>query len=758
MANVKTLTRSFAGGVITPEMFGRLDLTKFQTGLAEAENFLIYPHGPAANRSGTEYVLETKDSTLKSVLIPFVFSTTQSMVLEFGNAYVRFHTNGGTLTEATLNIVGVTNANPAVVQVNAHGFTTGQTIQLQNVGNMPLLSGRWVKVIVTDANHFQITDLGGVAIDTTSYPAFTAGGTVARVYEVVTPYSEADVFDLHYTQSADVLTITHPSYQQAELRRLAATNWTLTGLSFSPTYAAPVGLVGTPSGAGVVSFTYVVTALGDGVEESVQSADLTFLGQALTVAGATNLIQWANNGSVRYNVYRKTNGLYGYIGQSADGTPGFTDNNITPDVSKTPPLLNDPYTSANNFPGEVSYFQGRRWFAATNNKPQNVNATRSGTESNMTFSIPSRDSDQLAFKIASRQANTIRHLVPLSDLLILTSGGEWHLSLPSNGVITPSTIDPRQDGSIGASNVRPVTTSTSVIYAQDRGGRVREMQFSWQQQNYKTDDISIMAPHYFDAYTIKQMAFSRAPQPIAWIVRSDGTMLGLTTVAEHQVSAWHSHTTDGTFESCCVVPEGSEDVLYVIVNRTINGRTVRAVERLRSRLFTNLAHAFFVDCGLTYDSTPATTITGAWHLEGKTVNILADGAVVTPQVVANGSITLPQAASVVSFGLPITAKLKTLPVVLEAQAMGQGMNKNVNASYLRVNESSSIFAGPTYNKLTEVRQRTTEDYGTPPNVITGEKRLTFKPSWNADGSVCVQQTNPLPITVLSMALEVATGG
>ena len=105
--SIKTLTRSFAGGEITPELFGRIDLGKFQTGLSVCRNFIPLPHGPVARRPGTKYVNEVKTSANYTRLIPFAFSADQTMVLEFGNQYLRFHTLGGTLVSAaSLNIAG----------------------------------------------------------------------------------------------------------------------------------------------------------------------------------------------------------------------------------------------------------------------------------------------------------------------------------------------------------------------------------------------------------------------------------------------------------------------------------------------------------------------------------------------------------------------------------------------------------------------------------------------------------------------------
>lgn len=756
MSKIKTLLRSFAAGVVAPEMFGRLDLVQNQTGLSEAVNMITLPHGPFANRTGTDYVLEVKNSTLLTVVIPFIYSTSQSMVVELGNLYARFHTTSGTVLEAAQNITAITQANPGVVTIAGHGYTSGQWVWLTGIGGMTLLNGRYVKVVVVNANTFSLTDLGGAAINTTAYAAFTSGGSASRVYEIATPYLTANLLDLHYAQSADVLTIVHPSYQQAELRRLGATNWTLTNLAFAPTIGTPAAPTVVATGAGGTTYTYSTTAIATStLEESVASAT-TAITNELTTPGQFNTITPAVvAGAIRYNVYKLISGLYGYIGQT-DGA-GFKDNNITPDTTRSPSIPDTTMSSSNNWPGAVGYFQGRRWFGGTLTQLQNIFATKSGTESNMGYSLPAQATDRINIRIAARQAQTIRHFIPLGELLFLTSGGEWSL-LSGNAAITGSSIDPRLQGGIGSNNVQPIITNTSVLYAQDRGGRVREMQYTWQQAGYKTVDKSIFAPHLFDTYSIMSMAWTRGPLPIAWFVRSDGTLLGFTYIPEQQIGAWHTHTTDGTFESVCAVPEGNEDVLYATVKRTINGRTVRAVERLHSRAMATLSDAYYVDCGLTYTGTAATTISGLWHLIAKTVNILANGAVVEPQVVsATGTITLPSASTVVHIGLPIVAQAKTLPIAVETEALGQGAEKNVDKLFLRVNRSSGLKAGPSYAKLKEVKQRTTEPYGSPPDLMTGEVPLVITSAWNPDGQVCIQQDQPLPVTVLSMTIRVAIG-
>jgi hypothetical protein len=766
MSIVKTLSRSFASGIIGPELFGRLDLAKFQTGLAEALNFWVLPHGPVQNRPGFEYVLEVKDSSKATRAVPFSYSTEQTFVIEFGDQYVRFHTQGATLLETGLTITAISKANPGVLTYTGTDPSNGDWMHLAGIGGMTQLNGRYVKVanVNTGANTFELTDIhGGANINTSGYTTYTSGGTASRVYTVATPYLEADLFDLHFVQSADVLTIVHPNYAPRELRRLGATNWQLSTIAFAPTIAAPGApslSVGGPGGGSPVSHTYKMTSVAsETLEESLASAsasasvDMNVAGNYIAVSVPAFV-----TGAVRYNVYKLDNGLYGYIGQT-DGNV-FIDDNITPDLSQTPPEENTPFLSAGDFPGAAGYHEQRRCFGGTNNKPQNFWATRSATENNLSYSIPTRDDDAIAFRIASREANRIRHIVSLDRLLLLTSGGEWQVAPQNSDVLTPTTAAPKTIATEGASNVQPAVTSGSVIYVQESGSRMREMAYSWEANGYQVKDISIMAPDLFDEYEIVDLAYAKAPYKFVWCVRDDGQLLSMTYLPEHQVLAWCHHDTLGLFESVACVKEGKEYVLYAVVRRTINSRTVRYIERLHTRQISDPADSFFVDAGATYDGSATTTITGLWHLEGEEVAVLADAAEVTGVTVTNGAISLDYEASVVHIGLPITADLQTLPLSLEAQALGQGLTKNVNEVYLRLKDTSGIRIGQSFedDDMVEMTMRSDEPYGTPPALMTGVTQVTVLPEWGQDAQVCIRQTAPLPCTVLSMTLEVAIGG
>jgi hypothetical protein len=775
MPNVRTLQRSFAGGEMSPEMFGRIDDVKYQTGAATMKNFIATTQGPAENRAGFAFVREVKDSTKRTRLIPFTYSTTQTMVIELSPGFIRFHTQGGTLLS------------------------------------------------------------GGVP------------------YEIANPYAEADLFDIHYVQSADVMTLVHPNYAPRELKRLGATNWTLTTINFGSPIAAPTGVTATryiPASSSTNADTYetmsyVVTAItSDEIGESVSSS-VASVTNNIFVTGATNTIAWsAVTGASRYRVYKLLGGLYGYIG-STTGT-SIVDNNIAPDLSLTPPIYDNEFVSSGNYPGAVSYFEQRRCFAGTTNEPQKIWMTKSGTESNLSYGLPIRDDDRIEFRVAAREANTIRHIVPLTQLLLLTGSAEWRVSSLNSDEITPTTISVRPQSYIGASNVQPVIINNALVYCGARGGHVRELGYNWQASGFITNDLSIRSANLFDNYEISDMAFAKAPIQMVWFVSTSGMLLGLTYTPEQQVGAWHKHDTDGTFESCTVVAEGNEDRLYVVVKRTIGGVTKRYVERMASRHFESIEGAFFVDSGATYDgtNTSATTVTvsggttwgpadiltitastaiftypgtgdvndaivltdsagnkyrltirsttsttvatarvdvtlpaalrntatalysfarntisGLTWLEGKTVSILADGSVQPQKVVTSGAITIDRASTIIHIGLPYESDLQSLPLAMGIDnGMGQGRYKNVNKAWLRVYQSSGIFIGPNPQNLVEAKQRTTEPYGSPPALKTEEIQIMLTPTWLDSGQVYVRQSDPLPLTIVGMTLEVAIGG
>ena len=822
MPVTRTFKQAFSGGEISPEMFGRISDTKFQQGAAIMRNFVAKPQGPAQNRPGFAFVREVKNSAKSTRLLPFTFNTTQTMILEFGEEYFRFHTQGQTL-----------------FYNNGAAWNSGTNY---GVGDIALYNGvnYYAKTAHSNSQPPNATNW---------YPL----PTNPNIYEIPHSYAEADLFDVHYVQSADVLTLVHPLHPPKELRRLGATKWELKLIDFGSPIAAPTGVSvsaylppSTSTNADTkLDHNYVVTAVkANLIDESNQSSTATAQNN-IFVTGAKNTITWnAVTGASRYRVYKDQGGIFGFIGETTTTT--IVDDNIAPDFSRTPPIHENDFVGTGNYPGAVSYFEQRRVFAGTNNAPQSIWMTKSGTESNMSFGLPIRDDDRIEFRVAAREANTIRHIVPLTQLLLLTGSAEWRVTSVNSDAITPTSISVKPQSYVGANNSQPVIVNNSLVYGAARGGHVRELGYNWQANGFITGDLSLRAPHLFDNFTILDMSLAKAPIPVVWMVSSNGKLLGLTYVPEQQIGAWHQHDTDGLFESVACVSEGDDDVTYCVIKRIIDGDVVRYVERMGTRLFATQRDSFFVDAGSTYNGTNTDTnrtvtisggtnftkgetvtvtvnynlfnappsvadkndaivivdgttlysltilgtssqtvatakldkdlpvslrntgitsyevardkISGLDYLEGKTLNILADGAVHPQRVVSSGEISLERAASVVHLGLPYESDLNTLPLALQIEALGQGRVKNLNHVWLRVLESSGIFAGPSADKLVEAKQRTTEPYGTPPNLKTQDIKIMLTPQWQDNGQLFVRQTDPLPLTVVGLTLEAAIGG
>ena len=689
---LRKVQMSFTGGELSPAMYGRFDDGKYQQGLAKCRNFICLPQGPVTLRPGTAFVREVKYPDKPTRLIPFTFSSDQTLVIELGDKYARFHTNGQTVMN----------------------------------GNSP--------------------------------------------YEISTPWAAEDLFELHYVQSMDVMTFVHVNYPPRELRRYGATNWGLSSIGFGAPISAPSSVsasyyVLVPEGTTVTdeektryTLSYCVTAVrvtDTGEEESAASSTGSTSGN-LYLNNATVTVSWSSvSGASRYRVYKKYTGLYCYIGETEDTS--FVDDNYSPDASITPPRYDSPFGS--DYPGAVCYFEQRRCFAGTKNRPQMVWMTRSGTESDMGYTLPSKSDNRLKFAIAAQEASRIRHLVPLNHILALTNTTEYRISSGGTAAMSPDNIDSKVQAQIGASSVMPLVVNSSVVYAAARGGHLREIGYNWQASGYTTGDLSIRAPHFFDFAQIVDMALVKSPDPIVWCAMSDGSLLGFTYLPEQTIGGWHKHEfVNGAVESVTAVQEGDEDILYLIVRRTINGETTRYVERMKERHFSSLENAWHVDCAGEYKGDPVSSVSGLTWLEGQTVSILADGCVLPQRVVTNGKVTLTQESKHVIVGLPITADFQTLPlaVSMEDGSFGTGHMKNVNDVWARVIDSSGVFIGPDFDHLTEVKQRKAEPYGSPPSLMNREVSVMSHAMWNDSGQICIRQKDPLPLTICGIAYDLAS--
>lgn len=591
--------RSFSGGEISPSLYSRVDTVKYATGLRTCRNFFVLRHGGAANRPGTQFIGEVKNSNNSVRLVPFVFNADQTYVLEFGDLYIRIIRNGAYVLETATTITGISKAATAVVTSASHGYSNGDEVYISGVVGMTEVNGRNFVVGNVAANTYELFYLSGAPVDSLLFGTYTSGGTAEEVYTVASPYVEADLPDLRYVQSADVVTIVHKSYAPRELTRTGHASWTLSSISFVPDIGTPAGL--TNNGAVGSTYKWKVTAVAaETYEESLPSSQTT--SSTTPAVGTPVTLDWTDvTGAVEYNVYRDDtgNGIFGFVGTASAST--FIDIGVAPDYTDAPPVSRTVFASSGNYPGTVAYAQQRLMFGASTNDPEKVWGSRIGIFHNFTVSSPIQDDDSLIFTMAGRQVNEIKHLVDLGKLVILTTSGEWLVGGNAAGIITPTEINPKQQAYNGSSDLTPIVAGSNSLYVQARGSICRDLIFDYQVDGYRGNDLTIFSSHLFDNFELLDWTYQQIPHSIAWVVRDEGTLLGLTYIREQQIFAWHRHDFDGTVENVCAVPEGLEDSLYMVVNRTIDGRQVRYVERMYTRSIDDIVDSVFLDSALTYD-------------------------------------------------------------------------------------------------------------------------------------------------------------
>ena len=569
------IQRSFSGGEIAPSLWARSDQSKYATGLRTCRNFIVHKHGGVSNRPGTGFDAETKTSTKLSILVKFRFSNTQTYAMEFGDKYIRWHKNGGYLV---------------VTDTDAPAWSAATNYV---IGDLVTSGGIRYYCILGHINQVPPNVLYWYAL-------------TGSIYEIPTTYLESELADLRFTQSADVVSIVHPTHDPATLSRSGNVKWKLTDTVFGPSVSAPTGQAAVAGAAGAIVWRYKVSSIDSATgEESNATAAFSCTGATPTSA-APNVLTWvAASGATSYFVYKELipgNGTYGLIGVATGTT--FNDINITPTSGQGPQVNKTPFSSSGNKPSTVCYYQGRRVYGATNNEPEKITTSKSGLFNNMSISSPLRSDDSVSFSLSGESVNKVMALVGLRKLIILTDSVDWSAEGDASGILSPGNINPTQQSYNGAASLQPVVIGNEILYLQARGNVVRSLGYEFSSDGYKGDDVTLFSNHLFVGKTIVSWAYAQIPDSIVWVVMSDGSLLGLTYIKSQQVWGWHRHDTDGLVESVCVIPEGNRDVLYLIIKRMINGVVKRCVEYMHSRVVLNvITDSKFLDSSLTYDGT-----------------------------------------------------------------------------------------------------------------------------------------------------------
>lgn len=665
---LSTIQNAFSAGEISPSLFGRTDLAKYRLGSSTMRNFFANYRGGASSRAGLRYVGMCKQgapngggtSTNNPPRdIPFQYNINQGYVLEFGDQYMRVKYRGAYVVETATTISAATNANPLVITDTAHGYSNGDWVFISGMIGMTQLNGLTWIVTNKTTNTYQLTDLFGNTVNSTSFGTYISGGTAARIYTVVAPYAAVDLPFLKYTQSANTMSLTCVNqdtltdYAPYDLQRVANTNWVFTAVTFASSISAPTGVGVTANSSTTTStfYAYTVTAVDANGEESVAASPAGVKNNNISINAGSNTITWsAVTGATSYNIYGAspvyvgagagalTSGvLYGFLGTSLGTT--FIDSNITADFTQVPPVHNNPFPSTGNYPGDVAYYQQRRFYANTLNNPDTYYASQPGAFLNMDSSIPTTDTDAIVGAPWAQQVNGIQFMQPMpSGLIVLTGNGAWLLNGGNSAAITPADQTATPEAYNGCNTtVPPIVVNYDILYVQSKGSIVRDLSYNFFVNVYTGTDTTVLSNHLFNYHQIRQWAYTEEPYKLIWCVRDDGVMLSLTYLKEQDIYAWARHDTNGFFLGVCSVTEPPVDALYAITKRYVRGNWVYYSERMDNRNWENPEDCFCVDAGLSYPMTfPNATLTAATAIGTNNisaVNLIAGGANYTAPVI-----------------------------------------------------------------------------------------------------------------------------
>lgn len=878
---------SFTSGEISPSLYARTDLARYQSGVKKLLNFTPMQYGGVRNRAGFRAIpcAYAAWSGNYPTMIPFSRSETENIVIMINYGFFRFIKNGSLITYASKTITNITQANPAVVTSAAHGYSNGDSVLINNVIGMSQVNNRDLIVTNATTNTFELSyiDIDHVihTVNSIDYDAYLQGGLCYKIYELAHSYDFTHIPYVDYVQSVDLVIMAHESYSPKALRYFSDTNWTFSDFSIkggafkkqnssktATVYANAAGLGGTTITCADPIFSLEnvgqlfrmdvmdfgvpwEVSIAKAVNDIVRSGDHFYISVNSGTTGSlrpSHTYGDASDGTVVWRYIHSGYGIALITGFVNPYNVSYTAQTYIPHgclVSASTLTTNwafGAFGGDQGYPKAVNFYQERLVFGGTTAQPETVFTSVVGAYDDFSTSSPVKDDDGLVFTLAGRKLNKIKFIEGIQDLLCFTSAGESLIAGGSNYVLTPSTLSVRPQSNYGTAQVKPILVGDGVIFIHQNGSTIFDMAFnsdSTTSSGIVASDITLLANHLFNGYSITKLAYQQTPDRIIWVVRDDGVLLSCTYLKDQQVIAWAQHNTDGLFKDVCVIQENGRDILYVIVDR--DGRA--SVEFMQSRDISTIYDSFFVDGGYSYNGVnttaktmslsggmswddsetltlaassstftsddvgqyvflydddsvvkcvitaytsttivsvisdrsvpynlrnfPVTTwsfalleVGGLWSLNGKTVSILANGNVEPQQTVTNGKITLQSASDRFSVGLPYVSDLETLKINVLGSRDGttQTKQKLINKVSLICQDTRGLFAGADDTHLREYRPPKHTTYDDPLELQSGLFEQAIASSYDKQGAILIRQSDPLPVTILSIIPEVTVGG
>jgi hypothetical protein len=545
----------------------------------------------------------------------------------------------------------------------------------------------------------------------------------ALVAVLNTPWHEHHLRQLCWTQSADTLLIVTPDVPPQRITRHGASDWRIAPWTFA---IADNGRVNQPH--------YKFAPAEATLQPSATSGFLTVTARDASGAIDTAMFRPEHAG-VRLRLQNKELEITEYLNGASVHAYAHE---VLVDTIPTRDWTEQSFSLVRGYPTSVTFHQDRLVIGGSRDLPNRLWLSKSADLFNFDQG-EGLDDDAIEFSILSDQLNAIRAVFSGRHLQVFTSGAEW---MVTGEPLTPTNIQLHRQTRVGSPTDRtvpPRDVDGATIFVPRNNGQLREFLFADVEQAYQSSDLAILSQHLVNNPV--DMDYDQTKR-LLQVVMADGTLGTLTIFRAEQVAAWTVQQTEGKFLAVAVV---GDDVFALI-------------ERDGDVFIETFDDGINVDSGLTGSSLiPKTTWSGLDHLEGRTLKVLADGAVGADRNVVAGSITLNQPASSIEAGLAYTHIVQPLPPdVPGAGGTLQGRKVRPIDVTFRLRDTSALRVDVGYGLIdVPFKQFGTAMLDRPLEVFTGDKTLRSF-GWRADGTApawLISQDTPLPFRLLSVVFR-----
>lgn len=753
---------AFTTGEVSPDVSSRFDLEQYKSALLEAENVVIRPYGAVAKRQGSQYVGQVKYSDKPTRLFEFTTNTNNSFMLEFGDKYIRVW-NYGIYT-------GVEFATPfdSDILFDLNCIQSGDVMFICS-GKYPIQTLSRYSDTDWRMSAYKLTEQPYDEINTDNGHTLTVNGdTITSTKDLFTQDMVGSVVQIayyieavHTTQSGEAVEKKYGVGRFSKREKAVYNNidYNVERFSTDVELSWKFTTHGTWEGTVKIQISNNDGQTWKDYRTYTSNKDYNVTDSGKIEAGARlKYISDIKSGSVNCDLSILPFMQYGVVEIVSVENSKTAKVNILNGIKEGEPSHQwklGSWNRGNGYPKLCTFYQDRFVVAATNKKPNYIWMSRTGDYPN--FGVEKvegtiTDDSAITLPVINRKMCEIRHLVPANDLIILTSGNEWIVS--GDKTITPTNCNLKTQTQRGALSCEPQFIGNRCVFVQERGGTVRDMGYSYESDNYTGQDLTLFVKTRVRGYLTITSAYAQDPDSIIYYIRNDGEINCLTYIPEQKVYGWSHFVTNGKYLYCESVSEGEQDSIYILVERTLQGKKVKCIERMVP-LYSDDVNVF-LDCYVEFKSSNAIDSINIPHLSGQTVQVVIDDNQQQDVVVPDdGLLQLNVSGSHIKIGLPFTSKIRVPSVEMQMQdGTLQGRVATVSRVVLRMYKSFGGKVGHTFDRM--------DDITLPPNeLFTGDKPVILPKmgvNYSTDTSICIKHSDPFPFNLLSITRIVEIGG